>query len=76
MKRLARAFERLIEGFLKRNLDKHTKVLSWCILLLLAACMTASFLLADYELRLKGADGVERRAPLMELLLGSEPRQE
>lgn len=71
MKKLALKFERLVEGFLKRNLEGHTRILSWTILILLAACIAASAVLSRREITLRGADGIERRAALVQLLLGT-----
>lgn len=76
MNRLAQKFENLIEGFLRTNIEGHTKLLSWLVLLLLAACMAASAVLSRYELRLREPDGSERRMPVIELLLGSESRSQ
>ncbi|HEX5038106.1 MAG TPA: hypothetical protein VFX30_13185 [bacterium] len=72
MKKLALKFEKLVEGFLKRNLEGHTRILSWTILILLAACVAASAILSKREIILRNADGTERRAALVHLLLGSQ----
>jgi len=72
MNALARKFESLIENFLRTNLEGHTKLLSWTVLALLAACIAASAVFSRYELRLKDSDGSERRMPVIELLLGSD----
>lgn len=72
MNLFARKFENLIEGFLRTNLEKHTKVLSWMVLLLLAACIAASAVISRYELPLREPDGSQRRLPVIELLLGSK----
>jgi hypothetical protein len=72
VKKLALKFENLVEGFLRRNLEGHTRILSWTILVLLVACIAASAVLSRKEITLKGADGTEHRASLVHLLLGSQ----
>jgi hypothetical protein len=72
MKWLARKFEESVERFLSSNLERHTKILSLTVLVLLAVCITAGVLLMDYRVTVKNpATGQMISKPLIGLLLGS-----
>lgn len=70
MKRLAEKFEALIERFLRTNLERHTRVLSWTVLLLLAVCVTATYFAARKTLPIRDpSTNLTREVPVIDLLL-------
>ena len=72
MKWLTKKFEDGVERFLSSNLESHTTLLSWTVLLLLAVCIAAGILLMDYRVTVKNSrTGGMVSTPLIGLLLGT-----
>ncbi len=66
---MADRFERGIEKFLKRDLDRRMRLVSWATLVLLICVLLGGSVLLRYPIRIKDADTKrEMKVPLKDVL--------
>lgn len=73
MKWLSRKFEAWLESFLRKNLERHTRILSWVVLVLLAGLAWATWVFFDYQVVVKDPNtGQTVKKAIGRLILGDK----